>query len=196
VLRVGGRPTAYVVQDGVVEEREVEIGLDNNNTIRISKGLSAGERVLLTPPLQAAALEPGSKFFGAGPDANDAMMRRIGEKLKVADEIAAAERMRSAQQPEPNRPVERVESGPPQAGGQGFPSLSPEQTAEMRKRLENMTPEQRQEMEKMRERFQNMTPEEREQMRQKSRGRGGSGEGRRGGQGQGDRQSQAAERTQ
>jgi HlyD family secretion protein len=212
VLRVGGRPTAYVVSDGVVEEREVGIGLDNNKTIRISKGLSAGERVLLTPPLQAAALEPGSKFFGAGPDANEVLMRQISERLKAADELAAAERLRSLQQAqqEPNRPVERTESGPPQAGGQGFPSLTSEQRAEMRKRVENMTPEQRQEMEKMRERFQNMTPEEREQMRQKFGGRGGrrgdgSGQGQgRGGeeqrrgedQGQGGRQSQAAERTE
>ncbi len=217
VLRVGGKPTAYIVKDGVVEEREVEIGFDNNTTIRISQGLAEGERVLLTPPLQAAALEPGSKFFGAGADANEVMMQRISEKLKTADEFAAAERLRSLQQQqdrqqqlqEPNRPAERTESGPPQFGGQGFPSLTPEQAEQMRKRLESMTPEQRQQMEKMRERFQNMTPEEREQLRQKFGGRGGRGDGsgqgpgrggedpRRGGeQGQGDRQSQPAERTQ
>jgi HlyD family secretion protein len=212
VLRVGGKPTVYVVTDGAIEEREVEIGLDNSSTIRISKGISEGERVLLTPPLQAAALEPGSKFLGAGSDANEALMRQISEKLKAADKLAAAERARSLQQrsEEPNRPAGRAEGGPPQFGGQGFPSLTPEQAQEMRQRLENMTPEQRQQMEKMRERFQNMTPEEREQLRQKFGGRGGrrgegpgqgpgrGGAGQRRGedQGQGDRQSQPAERTQ
>jgi HlyD family secretion protein len=196
VLRVGGKPTVYVVSDGVVEEREVEIGLDNNNTIRISKGLGAGELVLLRPPLQAAALEPGSKFFG-GADANEVMMQRIREKLKAADEFAAAERLRSLQPPqeEPNRPAERTESEPPQVGGPGFPSLTPEQAQQMRRRLESMTPEQRQEMQKMRERMQNMTPEERQQMWQKFRGQGGFGAGRRDGQGPSDRQSQPAERT-
>jgi HlyD family secretion protein len=195
VLRVGGKPTVYVVEDGGVEEREVEIGYDNNNTIRISKGLREGEQVLLRPPLEAASLEAGSKFFGA--DANEAMMQRISAMLKVADETAAAEPRRSPPRAqEPNRPGDRTQSAPLQAGGQGFPSLTPEQSEQLRKRLESMTPEQRQQMEKMRERFQNMTPEEREQMRQKFRGPGGGGGGRRGGLDPGDRQSQPAERTQ
>jgi hypothetical protein len=33
------------------ERREVEIGMDNDRLIRIVKGLSVGEKVLLSPPL-------------------------------------------------------------------------------------------------------------------------------------------------
>jgi hypothetical protein len=58
VLRVGGQPTVYVLKDGKLEDREVEIGLDNNRVIRIIQGLEPGERVTLTPPLAAAAIEP------------------------------------------------------------------------------------------------------------------------------------------
>ena len=35
VLRVGGQPTVYVIKDGIVEERKVEIGLDDNSMIAI-----------------------------------------------------------------------------------------------------------------------------------------------------------------
>jgi HlyD family secretion protein len=169
VLRVGGKPTAYVVKDGEVQEREIEIGLDNNIMVRVTKGISEGEAVWLSPPLQAAALEPGSKLLGAGADANDATAQRITEKLKAVSEAGGPP------MPGTGRAGGRgaAEGGSGQMGGPGSPSGAPDQAEQMRKRLENMTPEQRQQVEKMRERFQNMTPEEREQMRQKFRGQGG-----------------------
>ncbi len=52
IVRVDGRPTAYVVsEDGSLEPRRVELGLDNNREVHIISGLSAGEVVSLTPPL-------------------------------------------------------------------------------------------------------------------------------------------------
>jgi HlyD family secretion protein len=193
VLRVGGKPTAYVVKDGEVEEREIEIGLDNNTMVRVTKGISEGEAVWLSPPLQAAALEPGSKLLGAGSDGNDVTAQRITEKLKAANEPGGPPSAGGPGAPGMGPPGARgaVEGGPTRRGGQGLPSFSPEQAEQMRKRLESMTPEQRQEMEKMRERYQNATPEEREQLRQKFGARGGRRGGRTGqdqgeGQGRGD----------
>lgn len=60
VLRVSGHPTVYVVREGRLEPREVEIGLDNNRVIRIIQGLDPGELVSLTPPLAAAAIDPAA----------------------------------------------------------------------------------------------------------------------------------------
>jgi HlyD family secretion protein len=211
VLRVGGQPTIYVVEDGEVQERKVEIGLDNNSMVKITSGLSEGELVLLAPPLKAATMEPGAK----GPaDANDGMTRQISEKLKAANGTKPIVPAGSTAGPQqgPGQPAgPGGEAGPQRLGQRGSQPPSAEQMDQARKRLESMSPEERQqEMEKMKQRFQNMTPEEREQMRQKSRGQGGQG-GRRGdggrqgprdgqgsgdGQGKGERQGPGQERTQ
>ena len=51
VVRVKDRHVAYVAGYNGPERREVEIGMDNDRMIRIVKGLSEGEKVLLAPPL-------------------------------------------------------------------------------------------------------------------------------------------------
>ncbi len=62
VIRVGGRPTVFVVhEDGMIEERVVEIGLDNNSMVRIVGGLEEGEIVWLAPPLKAATIGNGDE---------------------------------------------------------------------------------------------------------------------------------------
>jgi len=97
VLRVGGRPTVFVLSnEGGIEERRIEIGLDDNSLVRIASGLKEGEQVLLTPPLKAGAAEPGSKLTGIpGADAND-VMKRIAEQLKAAREaVPVAPRARA-----------------------------------------------------------------------------------------------------
>jgi HlyD family secretion protein len=194
VLRVDGQPTVYVVKDGQIEKRAVEIGLDDGIDIAILKGLSEGEVVLLTPPLQAAALSPGGRISGSG-DANDTTAQKITEKLKAVSEANKPSVPSGRGVQPPSGPMGQAggEAGPGQPGGQGFQMPSAAQMEEMRKRFEsmtpeerqqemekvrqqmesNMTPEQRQQMEERRQRFQNMSPEEREQMRQ----RRGSGEG-------------------
>jgi len=211
VLRVGGQPTVFVVKDGVVEERKVEIGLDNNSMIIIRKGLSEGEVVQLTPPLKAATMEPGERIPGAG-DANDTTTQRINEKLKAASQMEASQPVRP-RRPEMQSPAGGTGQpagvgGPGQPGAQGFQMPSAEQMQRfqnmsqeerekmMEERLKSMTPEQRQQAEQMRQRFQNMTPEEREQMRQQRRGSrgegGGPGSGGRGGEGGGSRRQGGA----
>lgn len=185
VIRVAGQPTVYVLNEGQIEPRKVEIGLDNNTDVVIKSGLSAGELVLMTPPLQDAALEPGARI--AGTDANDPMARQISEKLKAANETEATVPISPAAGPQ--RGPQTGGPGEGRQGGQGFQAPSAEQMRQfqnmtpeerqkaMEERLKNMTPEEREQMQKMRDRFQNMTPEEREQMRQQRRGGQGRGDG-------------------
>jgi len=175
VIRVAGQPTVYTVKEGTIEERKVEMGLDNNRMVRIVSGLGEGEVVLLTPPLKSATIEPGSQMTGTG--APDALKQRINEKLEEANGA------RTGKPGMPSEPQEGREQpmGPGQeradkAGGSG---LSAQQMEQMRKRLENMSPEERQkEIEKMRQQFENMSPEERQRMRERSQG-GSPEEGRR-----------------
>jgi len=185
VLRIDGQPTVSVVtEDGDIEERKVEIGMDNDIMVMVASGLEEGEVVLLTPDLKRAAVEPGSQLAGSG-DANDTVSQRINEKLKAANGVEARGAAASGETPgampgQGRRGPQGSEAGGPgQAGpgGQGFQMPSREQMEETRKRLENMSPEEREkEAEKMKQRFQNMSPEEREKMRQR-RGSGGRGDG-------------------
>jgi len=178
-LRVGGKPTVYVVKDGNIEERKVDIGMDNNSMVKITSGLNEGEVVLLTPPLKAATVEPGSQMPGTvSPDSNDTMMQRINERLKAANGTEAggpSDNVADPQQEGQGQPG-RTDAGQEQAGKEGSQSPTPQQMEQMRQRLENMSPEERQkEMEKMKQRFQNMSPEEREKMRQQRSQGGGTG---------------------
>jgi len=193
VLRIGGQPTISVVnEDGNIEDRKVEIGLDNDIMVMIASGLKEGEVVVMTPDLKKAAVEPGSQLTGSR-DANDTVAQRINEKLKAANEAQLRSPAASAEGPGALRggqPGSQA-AGPGQAGpgGQGFQMPSPEQMQRLKnmtpeerekafqERLKNMTPEERDQAEKMRQRFQNMSPEEREKMRQQRRGSGGPGDG-------------------
>lgn len=204
VLRVGGQPTVYVVKNGMIEERKVEIGLDNNSMIAVLSGLNEGEVVLMAPPLKAATLEPGERIPGGG-DANDATSRRISEKLKAANEqpsMPAGMPSEIPGQGMPQMPAgvpgQQATPGAGQAGQgfqmpnaeqiQKFQNATPEERQKMmEERMKNMTPEERERMEQMRQRFQNMTPEEQQQMRQQRRGNQGQGGGDGAGRGQGGR---------
>ncbi|HUV64755.1 MAG TPA: efflux RND transporter periplasmic adaptor subunit [Sedimentisphaerales bacterium] len=161
VLRVAGKPTVFIVKDGSVEERQVEVGLDDNNVIRIISGLDEGEIVLMTPPLKSAAIEPGSRTAGLGsPDdfnAPDAMKDRINQKLEEAN--GAGQGMPMMQGP---------------AGSEDRQGPPSDQMDQRRQRLENMSPEERQkEIENMKRQFENLTPEEQAQRRQQFQGQGG-----------------------
>jgi HlyD family secretion protein len=54
VMRVGGKPTVFIITEDNIKPREVETGLDNNVVIRIKSGLEPGEIVTLSPPLAQA----------------------------------------------------------------------------------------------------------------------------------------------
>lgn len=140
VVRLGGRPTVFVKEGDLVVPRAVEIGLDNNRMVHILGGLEEGEPVLLAPPFAA------------------------GGELDVAED-----------QPKldiPDRPAERPRSAPETAPPAA--EAVPEAEAGERSRP---SPE---EIQQMRERLEQMTPEEREKARQEMRARrGGQGGGTR-----------------
>ena len=153
VIRVGGKPTVYVVNEGRMEGRQVEIGLDNNRMIVIEKGLKEGEVVLLTPPLKSAEIDSASAA-GAADGSSDSLIQQIDERL---DEVNSA-------------PVPKHDAGA-KAGPDGASGAVAE---EMRKRYENLSDEEKK---KAMERFQNMTPEERQKLRQQRQGASGAAAG-------------------
>jgi len=120
VRRIGGKPAVFVLTgSGSVEERTVEIGLDDNRMIRIVRGLEEGELVLLTPPKTGAAAS-GSRLAATRSEEAEDMARQITEKLKAAGEFVpwsrAAER----------RPTESQTMTSPAPGAAG-PSSGNEQ---------------------------------------------------------------------
>jgi len=183
VLRIAGQPTVYVVNnDGSYTERKVEIGLDDNNMIRIVSGLEEGEVVLMTPPLRAATIESGAKISGVEiPAGAGELQDRVNQKLEEANGSTA----RPQQQGQNQGQGQSAEPGGDRSGSPGsFEMPSQDQMDQMRSRFENMTDEERQKArEQMRQRFENMSEEERQAMRQRFQGQGG----RRSGQGQGSR---------
>ena len=64
VLRVGGGPVVFKLEDGVPVPYPVEIGYDNGRMIHILKGIEAGDEIMLTPPLDAAEVEDEDKPSG------------------------------------------------------------------------------------------------------------------------------------
>ncbi len=166
VLRVAGQPTVYVVKDGSYAERAVEIGLDDNKMIRIVSGLEEGEVVLMTPPLRAATIESGSKMSGVElPDGSDTFKEKVNQRLEEANGNGNTAR--------PSKRSQEQSSVPG-----GLEGSSSDQIDQMRKRFENMSPEDRQkEMEKMKKQFENMSQEERDAMRKRFQGAGGSRQG-------------------
>jgi HlyD family secretion protein len=185
VLRVGGKPTVYVLSNGTVAPREVETGLDDLVYIRIISGLQEGEEVLLEPPLNSAAVDAMAKGIdfkaSEAADASDEMKERISQKLQNANGREPPEADVSAEPDSAQPPAERSE----------LPGAA--QMEQMRRRFENMSEEERQaEIEKIRKQFENMSPEEREKLRERFQGMGrGPGQGRAPGEARGPGQGRA-----
>jgi len=185
VLRVGGKPTVYVVTEKVFEPRTVEIGLDNNRMVRILNGLDGGEVVLLTPPLKPATLEP-TLVVAAEPNAAEgaagSIEQRVRAKLEEANGTEAtgqiAEQQIGSRPGQDLGPADQVGDTEPNTGGRrsarggsGFSDLSPEERQKMKERFESMSPEERsKEIEKMKEKFQNVPAEQRQRRRQRQEG--------------------------
>ncbi len=165
VLRVGTGHVAYVEKNGSVEERNVEIGLDNNRMVRIIGGLKEGEHVLLTPPLKSASIEPGSQMVGAGPtgsaDTPDTLKQQINQRLEIANGAELKSGREEGQDPEVSLPDASSEF---EKMRKQFENMSEEEREKMRKQFENISDEER---EKMRKQFENMSDEEREKMRKR-----------------------------
>ena len=54
VLRVKGRPSVFMLENGEPVPHPVKLGYDNGRMIHIIEGLAAGDKIMLTPPLSAA----------------------------------------------------------------------------------------------------------------------------------------------
>jgi len=65
VLTINGRPQVFVQNGGTAEPRPVKTGPDNNRMIVIESGISPGERVLLTPPLEDATVTAAGEEHNA-----------------------------------------------------------------------------------------------------------------------------------
>ncbi len=86
IIRVGGQPTAYVIDGDKLEPRDVEIGLDNDSMIRIVSGLKVGEIVSLAPPLTQGAVEVAEYEEGLEiPEAPAGMDRGPGQAAELPD---------------------------------------------------------------------------------------------------------------
>ena len=120
VVRVKGQPVVYVQTSDGPEMREVEVGLDNNRMIHIVSGVTAGEKILLAPPLAPSAKPddqpPGDKAGGKGPAAKAPTTKPADEAPKVA----------------PTDPSKMT----PDERRKAFESLSPAQQEQIRKRMQ------------------------------------------------------------
>ena len=147
VVRVGGQPTVFLKNEHGIEQRHVEVGLDNNRMIRILSGLAPGENVLLNPPLEAAAAVTESygqveskPAGGKEPTAGappEPLPEAVGGKVSPPPESQPS----ASQQP-------ATGDGPPRGGGE---NLTPEEQERLRERFESMSPEERQAMRERRE---------------------------------------------
>jgi HlyD family secretion protein len=148
VIRVGGKPTVFVVKDNQVKPQTVELGLDNNRMVRIVSGLEPGQTVSLTPPLAAAGT----------------VDKPVAEPTE-SSELAGSPNVRPA--PDATRtlpgPPDRADEQPRARRGNGGEQGEAERSARRRPSRE-MTPEER---EQRRRQFENLSPEQREQLRQR-----------------------------
>lgn len=144
VIRQGPRALVYVLRDGKPEPREVQVGMDNNRMVHLQGGVQEGELVLLAPPLDAAVRETSAPARG-GPPSN----QLIGEALSKAGSGL------------PNGGNPAGNGGPPAntAPGNGAGKMSAEDREAWKKKMEAMT------------------PEEREKWREMNKGRSGRGDG-------------------
>jgi HlyD family secretion protein len=192
VLRVEGKPTVFVAKpDGSLEERKVEIGLDNSSMVRVVSGLSEGEQVSLTPPLKAADAQLGEAANGSGDPNDAAMTQQINRRLDGSDGFQAP----GLGQRQGGQGGVGGMGG--MRGGRGFdPNMTPDQLQQrIQRMIENAAPEQRQQLEdiaKKAEGLSDLAPDERQktiqtigrQLQGLGLGRGSRGGGRGQGRGQ------------
>jgi HlyD family secretion protein len=113
VVREGSRTVVYKPGPEAVK---VEVGLDNNSMVRILSGVSAGDKVLLNPPLRDVA--PEIEVEGA------------------AGAAPAAPAQPKEAAPAPEAPPQRKDWGSmtPEERQKAFESLTPEQRQAMEER--------------------------------------------------------------
>jgi HlyD family secretion protein len=132
VLRVSGEPTVYIVKGKKLEPRVVQIGLDNNRMVRILSGLSEGEVVSLTPPLEAASADKFSEAV-----TGESMMVDRPEETKGRSQDRESQRKREPQGAS-EKDMQKMQ--------EKLKSMSPEEKEKMRERMKNMSTEERDKM--------------------------------------------------
>lgn len=83
VVRVKDKHIVYIAGSSDPKRREVEIGMDNDRMIRIVKGLSVGEKVLLAPPLAPSEV-PLQEKLANKPKSKDKSSEKTSEKDKAS----------------------------------------------------------------------------------------------------------------
>ncbi len=143
VIRVAGKPIVYVQRRGKAVPVEVELGLDNKDYIHIISGLAEGDRVLTNPPLDKVTNGNDTKATdGEGVEGVAAKTDTTPKSESTSVEPQAS----PGAQAKPQGRPEKQGEGTNAQGQQGRPT--PEQIAERREKMKNMTPEQREAMRK------------------------------------------------
>ena len=167
VVRVKGKPTVYVYnqKEKKFVPREVDTGLDNNRMVHIIKGLEPGEQVLLTPPLRQGTVTESTTVVASTGDADG-----------KSDTEPASPQENEVEASEPKQPprIRDGKGGVPAEGARQMPREGTERPGG-RQRAEGQQDPAR--MEEMRKRLENMSPEERENLRKRFQERAGEGAG-------------------
>jgi HlyD family secretion protein len=143
VIKIGTAFTVYVKSGKSFQPRQVKLGLDNNKVVHILEGLKEGDIILLNPPFKSTTA--GSQ--NRSPSEQSSEENRDGMQEKIAQGL------------------NNVETNQRPADANQNASAGASNAEKGKRQIENMTPEQREEM---RKKYEQMTPEEREKARQKS----------------------------
>jgi len=155
-----GKKLCYVMTSQGAQPREVQTGAFNNTFVQITDGLTVDEQVLLNVP---NVVGPRATVQSKGPTEETQQVKEQGTGEPTPTVQAQAGRGQA----------------PSGRGPRQSENLSAEQKAEMRKRLESMSPEERQKIDELKKKFESMSPEERRKqfegmMRERSKQDSGS----------------------
>ena len=137
VMRIASEPTVYVRAGDIFEPRKVKTGFDNNKMIHILDGLNEGDVVLLSPPLESAAVSSEDRNALPGQSSAKTRNQEISERL---NNIKTTETDKKSDSPSAK-----------QQRKQKSENIDPEQRKKMRQRLEKMSPEEREKFRKQRQ---------------------------------------------
>lgn len=146
VVRVGSQPRVYLLKGGQFVPQDVEIGLDNRHVVNVKSGLAEGDVVMLAPPLEQGARRMNSSGdgFGTNADVAGAAVMPTGD-APMADPGMG---MHGGAEGEDGagRGGRGAGRGGRGGGGGGRSKPTAEQMEEFKKRMEGMTPEEREKM--------------------------------------------------
>lgn len=177
-----GKKLCYVVTPQGAQPRELQTGAFNNTFVQITDGLTVGEQVLLNVP---NVVQPRATARAKGPTEETQQVQEEGEAelgRTASDAEDRGQKTEGRRQRTQDSSLSGSEGQEPASGGRGqrqLENLSAEQKAEMRKRLESMSPEERQKIDELKKKFESMSPEERRKqfegmMRERSKQDSGS----------------------